>query len=100
MKNYKEKLKILIYIFIYLSSILMFKFEDLDSKAISFAEKALPYNRIKYLKEYKKELCIYLPAQELESTGPLSSILVQYGLNVKDFAEKFNEASIIYPTGL
>lgn len=63
-------------------------------------EKSLPYNRIKYLKEYKKELCIYLPAQELEATGPLSSILVQYGLNVKDFAEKFNKASIIYPIGL
>lgn len=63
-------------------------------------EKLLPYNRFKYLKEFKKELCIYLPAQELESTGPISSILVQYGLNVKEFAEKFNKASLIYPAGL
>lgn len=78
-------------LFFFLFVIFLFNFED---------EKTLPYNRIKYLKEYKKELCIYLPAQELEATGPLSSILVQYGINVKDFAEKFNKASIIYPAGV
>ena len=89
MNLFLVKLKIFIFLIFYMISILMFN-----------DEKSLPYNRIKYLKEYKKELCIYLPAQELEATGPLSSILVQYGLNVKDFAEKFNKASIIYPIGL
>lgn len=79
------------FLFFFFFSSLVFNFDN---------EKTLPYNRIKYLKEYKKELCIYLPAQELEATGPLSSILVQYGLNVKDFAEKFNQASSIYPAGL
>lgn len=93
MKLFLKKLKILIFLFVCIISILIFNFDDLD-------EKTLPYNRIKYLKEFKKELCIYLPAQELEATGPLSSILVQYGLNVKDFAEKFNKASMIYPVGL
>lgn len=92
MKIY-EKLKLVIFFFIFFLSWLIFNIEEEN-------EKTLPYNRYKYLKEFKKELCIYLPAQELESTGPLSSILVQYGLNVKDFAEKFNKASNIYPAGL
>lgn len=86
-------LKKFIFLLGFISLIYSFNLEELN-------EKTLPYNRIKYLKEFKKELCIYLPAQELESTGPLSSILVQYGLNVRDFAEKFNKASNIYPAGL
>ena len=88
---YKVKNVILLVFFI--SFIFLFNFENLT-------EKYLPYNRIKYLKEFKKELCIYLPAQELEATGPLSSILVQYGINVRDFAEKFNQESSLYPAGL
>src|SRR5687768_14277115 len=86
-------LKLVIFFCIFCLSCLIFNIDEEN-------EKTLPYNRFKYLKEFKKELCIYLPAQELESTGPLSSILVQYGLNVKDFAEKFNKASNIYPEGL
>lgn len=87
------KVKTIIFLLLFINFIYLFDLEEVN-------EKVLPYNRVKYLKEYKKELCIYLPAQELESTGPLSSILVQYGLNVKDFAEKFNKASNIYPAGL
>lgn len=92
MKLYNN-VKKFIFLLGFISSIYLFNIEELN-------EKTLPYNRIKYLKEFKKELCIYLPAQELEATGPLSSILVQYGLNVRDFAEKFNKASNIYPAGL
>jgi len=85
--------KKVIFLIFFISFIFLFNLEELN-------EKTLPYNRVKYLKDYKKELCIYLPAQELEATGPLSSILVQYGLNVRDFAEKFNKSSNIYPAGL
>lgn len=86
-------LKLIISIFILILFVLVFNIDDEN-------EKTWPYNRYKYLKEYKKELCIYLPAQELEATGPFNSILVQYGINVKEFAEKFNKESIMYPPGL
>lgn len=92
MKFYYNLKKNLFFLFFFLTFFIF----NLDEEN----EKTLPYNRFKYLKEFKKELCIYLPAQELESTGPISSILVQYGLNVKEFAEKFNKASLIYPAGL
>jgi len=57
------------------------------------------YNRYKFLKNFKKELTLVLPAQEIKAAPPLSQVLTQAGLNTAEVCEKFNALSKIFPSG-